>query len=108
MGVWFGRPSGSTDCRRSVCAVEVHLAFRPKVFREEASGLGHVIRDKGTRVGFSATSIVGLSYDYVGYILSKDEFLSGGYESCVSFYGYSLGEKNLDAAARVLEELTTH
>jgi hypothetical protein len=75
---------------------------------EPAAAIGNTMQDAGTRVGFSTTSILGLSNDYVGYILPKDDYLKGGYESCVSFYGPSLGEKIQEAMIRLLDALVAH
>lgn len=75
---------------------------------EPTSAIGHVIYDAGTRIGFSTTAILGLSNDYVGYILPKEDYLRGGYESCVSFYGPSLGEKIQETTVRLLDALVAH
>jgi hypothetical protein len=75
---------------------------------EPTSAIGNAMHDVGTRVGFSTTSILGLSNDYVGYILPKDDYLKGGYESCVSFYGPFLGEKIQEAMVRLLNGLAAH
>ena len=48
---------------------------------------------------------IGGSRPYVGYILPKEDYLRGGYESCVSFYGPSLGDHMLAGAARLMTTL---
>lgn len=73
---------------------------------EPVAAIGEAIREQGRRAGFASTSILGLSNEYVGYILPKDDYLRGGYESCVSFYGSSLGDRILAAAAQLMTELS--
>jgi len=37
--------------------------------------------------------IIGLANEYIGYILTKDEYNQGGYEAAVSFYGETIGDE---------------
>lgn len=48
--------------------------------------------------------IVGLTDDYVGYILSKAEYRKGGYEAAVSFYGETLGELLVSEAVALVQQ----
>lgn len=52
------------------------------------------LRDKG--IAYPCVS--GLTSDYIGYILTKDEYHQSGYEATVSFYGDALGDVLLTAA----------
>ncbi|WP_455387972.1 neutral/alkaline non-lysosomal ceramidase N-terminal domain-containing protein [Petrachloros mirabilis] len=72
---------------------------------EPAVSIGNDIREQGSRAGFTSTSVIGLSNEYVGYILPKEEYFKGGYEACVSFYGPSLGDNILRTSGRLMEEL---
>jgi hypothetical protein len=52
------------------------------------------LRDQG--IAFPCIS--GLTSEYIGYILTKEEYHEGGYEATVSFYGDGLGQQLLDEA----------
>jgi hypothetical protein len=99
-------PSWSTRTPLTGFSIDGHAFIA--VPGEPTVSVGNAMRDNGTRVGFSTTSILGLSNDYVGYILPKDDYLRGGYESCMSFYGPSLGEKIQAATIQLLNGLAAH
>jgi neutral/alkaline ceramidase-like enzyme len=51
--------------------------------------------------GVKHPCIAGLTSEHIGYILTKDEYHQGGYETTVSFYGDGLGAHLLAAATEL-------
>ena len=72
---------------------------------EPTTSIGLRIKELGTILGFTSTSVFGLTNDYMGYILEEDEYLTGGYEACASFYGPTFGEQVYQGAKDLLEGL---
>ncbi|HZT42530.1 MAG TPA: neutral/alkaline non-lysosomal ceramidase N-terminal domain-containing protein [Chthonomonadaceae bacterium] len=58
-------------------AAELGLAVKAQV--QKATGVRHVV-------------IGGLADEWIGYVLSAEEYKKGGYEASMSFYGPTLGE----------------
>lgn len=73
---------------------------------EPITKVGLSIKKAGEDLGFASTTILGLTNDYLGYILDREQYLKGGYEACVSFYGPLLGEGIVSSAARLLRDMT--
>jgi len=67
---------------------------------EPAASLGLRIREELESSEDVTVLVVGLTGDYVGYILPPDEYDEGGYEATVSFYGRELGTIITDAAIK--------
>ena len=59
---------------------------------EPVTRVGLQMKALGQAAHFKTTSIFGLTNDYIGYILTSDEYRLGLYESCSSFYGPELGD----------------
>ncbi|UCH35947.1 MAG: neutral/alkaline non-lysosomal ceramidase N-terminal domain-containing protein [Armatimonadota bacterium] len=53
--------------------------------------LGLAMKDDAVGLGAKYPVVVGLGNDYIGYILSPEQYGLGGYESGTSFYGPQLG-----------------
>ena len=60
--------------------------------------LGLAVKKTLHDTGIAYPCVSGLTSDYLGYILTKDEYHQSGYESTVSFYGDGLGDVLLTAA----------
>jgi len=54
--------------------------------------LGLTIKEDLRVRGIKYPVIGGLANEWISYILSEEEYLKGGYESSVSFYGKDLGD----------------
>jgi hypothetical protein len=54
---------------------------------ELSSGVGSEIRKRFENKNWIAPINLTLANDYQGYFLTRDEYRSGGYEACASFYG---------------------
>jgi hypothetical protein len=54
---------------------------------------------------FDRVFVAGLTNDYLGYFLTREDYQRPGYITCASFYGERGGEILRDGAAAALEEL---
>jgi hypothetical protein len=64
---------------------------------EMSAELGNEIKRQVSHATGAAYPVIGgLANQWVSYILSREEYLRGGYEASVSFYGPSLGETIVD------------
>lgn len=60
---------------------------------EIVASLGLRIKQRAAQLGIRFPVVVGLANDYVGYMLTREQYLSGGYEShTASLYGEAFGE----------------
>ncbi len=59
---------------------------------EPISSLGLQTREIGREAGYRYVAPVALVNDWIGYILTRHEYLKGGYEATVSFNGPDAGE----------------
>ncbi|MCS7187181.1 MAG: neutral/alkaline non-lysosomal ceramidase N-terminal domain-containing protein [Armatimonadota bacterium] len=59
---------------------------------EPIAQIGLNIKAAAREKGIAMPIVVGLANDYIGYILTADEYRQGGYEATVSFYGEALGK----------------
>lgn len=59
---------------------------------EPIAQIGLNIKTAMKAKGVKIPIIVGLANDFIGYILTADEYRQGGYEATVSFYGEQLGK----------------
>lgn len=59
---------------------------------EMTAPLGLMVKRRLKESGASYVAIGGLADEWISYILTRDQYARGGYESSVSFYGDSLGE----------------
>lgn len=73
---------------------------------ELIASLGLQIKQEAERQGFWPVAIIGLANHYIGYILNKEEYNAGGYESIVSFYGPKLGEVIKEGLEEVIKALS--
>jgi len=64
---------------------------------EPISSLGLRARELGREAGFRHTAPVALVNDWIGYILTRHEYLKGGYEATISFNGADAGEAIMGA-----------
>lgn len=66
---------------------------------EASCRLGMTVKDAVREMGLANPCIAGLANDYVGYILSEDEYKQNSYEVTVSMYGDQLGPVIVEAAS---------
>jgi len=64
---------------------------------EPISSLGLQTRELGREAGYRHTTPVALVNDWIGYILTRHEYLKGGYEATISFNGPDAGEAIMGA-----------
>jgi hypothetical protein len=64
---------------------------------EPISSLGLQAREIGRAAGFRYVAPVALVNDWMGYILTRHEYLKGGYEATISFNGPDAGEVIMSA-----------
>ncbi|MFQ6099432.1 MAG: neutral/alkaline non-lysosomal ceramidase N-terminal domain-containing protein, partial [Armatimonadota bacterium] len=73
---------------------------------EIVASLGLQIKQRAQRRSIKHAVIVGLANDYVGYMLTREQYLGGGYESDTgSLYGEDFGELMLRSAADAVDSL---
>jgi hypothetical protein len=73
---------------------------------EPITALGLEARRIGQAHGFPLVAPVALVNDWVGYILTREEYERGGYEATVSFNGAELGEVVLSGVRRGISALS--
>jgi hypothetical protein len=73
---------------------------------EPITALGLETRRLGQAHGFPMVAPVALVNDWIGYILTREEYEKGGYEATVSFNGAELGEVILSGVQRGISALT--
>jgi hypothetical protein len=66
--------------------------------------LGLSVKDSLRKAGIAHPCVSGLTGEYIGYILTKDEYAQSGYEVTASFYGDGLGQIMLDATTALGQE----
>lgn len=69
---------------------------------EPTTALGLETRRIGQKQGFRWVAPVALVNDWIGYILTREEYEQGGYEATVSFNGPDLGDVVMDGVKRAL------
>jgi len=72
---------------------------------EPIAQIGLALKAHARRAGAKQVAIVGLANDYIGYILTPEEYREGGYEATVSFYGDQLGPTLRAGMERLVENL---
>jgi neutral ceramidase len=73
---------------------------------EPITALGLEARRIGQAHGFPLVAPVALVNDWIGYILTREEYERGGYEATVSFNGAELGEVVLSGVRRGISALS--
>jgi hypothetical protein len=74
---------------------------------EPICAIGLATKDSMSKGGVAHPCVAGLSGDYIGYILSKDIYNSGGYEATTSFYGDGLGDLVREEAVALAKAAAT-
>ncbi|MCS7208065.1 MAG: neutral/alkaline non-lysosomal ceramidase N-terminal domain-containing protein [Fimbriimonadales bacterium] len=72
---------------------------------EPISSLGLQAREIGHAAGFRFVAPVALVNDWIGYILTRHEYLKGGYEATISFNGPNAGAVILDGIRHAVQTL---
>jgi len=72
-------------------AVRVGDGVFMAVAGEAIAELGLAMKENATVLGAGYPMVIGLANNYIGYILSPEQYRLGGYESGTSFYGPQLG-----------------
>lgn len=73
---------------------------------EAITELGLRIKAYGHQLGFKQVGVVGLTNEHLGYILTPEEYALGGMEACASMYGPQLGDQVVEAAKKILTQLS--
>ncbi|MFN3690746.1 MAG: hypothetical protein ACK4UU_07465, partial [Fimbriimonadales bacterium] len=73
---------------------------------EPISTLGLQTREIGREAGYRLVAPVALVNDWIGYILTRHEYLKGGYEATVSFNGPDAGEAIMQGVREGIRTLT--
>ncbi len=84
--------------KATVQAIRIGSLLLVGIPGEAAASLGLKIREQLESLEDVTALVVGLTGNYIGYILPPDEYDEGGYEATVSFYGRELGTIITDAA----------
>ena len=71
---------------------------------EPISEIGLTVKEQMRNAGVAYPVVTALSNDFVGYILTEEEYHKSGYEVTASFYGPGLGAIILDNAAKLTEK----
>lgn len=69
---------------------------------EPITQLGLALKAHAKRQGFAHPAIIGLANDHLAYLLTRAEFLKGGYEARTSFFGENFGEELTLALGRLI------
>ena len=69
---------------------------------ELSAGFGRSLKEA---VGVGSTLLVGLANGSIGYVLEEEDYRSGGYEACMSFYGPTFDRFVLDQVRRTVGAL---
>ena len=72
---------------------------------EMSSMLGSKIKARGRLLGFDQTFILGVTNDWLGYIVTEDEYRHHTYEASISFFGPAFGSFITNEAFQILEGL---
>lgn len=72
---------------------------------EPIAQMGLNIKAAAKARGVTMPVVVGLTNDYIGYILTADEYWRGGYEATVSFYSEALGKVIEEVALLAIAEM---
>jgi neutral ceramidase len=72
---------------------------------EPIAAIGLEIERRARELGFKHPAAIGLANDYIGYVLTPEEYAQGGYEATVSFFGPDLGTVIVSKTAAALQSL---
>jgi hypothetical protein len=92
--------AGATTLIQTVAVGDTLLIAIPG---ELIAELGLRLKAHAHALGWKYPVIVGLANDHLGYLLTEAEFLKGGYEAGVSFFGPRFGEELTDAVSRLID-----
>jgi len=91
----------------TVCALRLGELLIVGAPGEMSAALGLDIKAKLKAAGVPFPVIGGLANEWISYFLTEAQYAQGGYESSVSFYGPSLGEKMRGEMLKTAMALTT-
>jgi neutral ceramidase len=75
---------------------------------EPATKVGElIVNQMKTMPGIKDAAIIGYAQDHNGYILMDDDWLSGGYNPTISFWGWKFGAYAVQQGVDVFQELVT-
>jgi len=66
--------------------------------------IGLAVKKQLADGGIAYPCVAGLTTDYIGYILTPEEYRESGYEVTASFYGETLGDIMLAKAAELAKQ----
>jgi len=72
---------------------------------EAIAELGLAMKKQASQLGARYPMAIGLANDHISYILSREQYEEGGYESGTSFYGPDLGPMLVSKMAGVVKSL---
>lgn len=79
------------------------VSFPGEAICEYGLGVKSALREQGVK----HPCISGLTSEYIGYILTEEEYQQSGYEATASFYGPGLGALLYEAALAIGKEVAT-
>ncbi|MFQ6130747.1 MAG: neutral/alkaline non-lysosomal ceramidase N-terminal domain-containing protein [Armatimonadota bacterium] len=85
-----------------VGAIRVGDAVLVTVPGEMVAEIGLTVKSAARQMGARHAAIISLVNDYLGYILTPEQYNDGGYEPAFSFYGQSFGQAIQEGACRAL------
>ncbi len=74
---------------------------------EPTFAVGEELQSRGRAQGFKNALAIGYAQDHEGYILFDKDWLSGGYEPTISFWGWRFAQYIVDQSEDMLRELNT-
>ncbi len=74
---------------------------------EPVSEVGRRLHAHAEELGLGETLLLGYAQDHNGYILMPDDWLSGGYEPTISYWGWKFAPWLIEQEADLLRELHT-
>jgi hypothetical protein len=83
---------------------ELHFLTMPG---EAVVEIGRLLRERSAELGAAHTVVLGFGMDHDGYILTEEDWLSGGYEPTISFWGWKFGPYIVDQSIDLLREMLT-
>jgi neutral ceramidase len=71
---------------------------------EPTSALGLELKNYIYQRGYDRAVVMGLTNDHLAYFTTPEEYLAGGYETCVNFFGADGGKKILETHKDIIHQ----
>lgn len=102
---WFIKLPNSLNIPSELYSIRVEDILILTVPGEPITQLGIEIEKLAALNNVQKPMIFTLANNYMGYVLTKEEFLRGGYETCNSFYGESYGDQLIQSMSNLIRKL---